>query len=451
MSENIKEWKNIGTLNITQLTHPQGCRGYLLQDAAGKAAMTIDIHLDHINEITEKIKSKGLELKYIVDTHTHADHPSGAGRLHQKFSSATRVAHEKANHKGVTLNPKDGEVLEIGNSKITVRHAPGHTPDLMVMATKEAIFTADTLLIGAVARTDFLGGDAGQLFDTLQTLLKDFSDDTIVFPGHDYNGKTDSTIGNEKNNNPWLKITDRTKFIDNLTANPPPRPANMDALLKLNREGVNIPEKITIEDAIERIKAGGASSVIDVRAAMELAAEHVDGVRHIPLDQLADMADKVRATPAPRMLMCQGGVRATAAQKQLAEMGIGGLSVIDGGMNAYKAAGGDYVKGTKIISLERQVRIVAGFMVLTGALLGYFLHPAYVFISAFVGAGLMFAGITDTCGMAMMLTKIPWNRVQNFSAEGVGSGGCCAASPQGSCSASAPQKGGCAATPPDEK
>jgi glyoxylase-like metal-dependent hydrolase (beta-lactamase superfamily II)/rhodanese-related sulfurtransferase len=447
MSENTKEWKDVGTLTITQFSHPQGCRGYLLEDKETKTAMTIDIHLDYINQVTEKIKQNNLELKYIVDTHTHADHPSGAGTLHKLFSSATRVAHEKAEHVGVTLNPKDGDILEIGNSKITVKHAPGHTPDHMVLATDKAVFTGDTLFIGAVARTDFLGGDAGQLFDSLQKLLKECPDETIVFPGHDYNGQTDSTIGKEKEQNPWLKIDNRAKFIESLTANPPPRPANMDALLQLNREGVNIPEKISVETAIERIKNGGASSIIDVRTAMELAAEHVEGVRHIPLDRFSELADKVRATPAPRMLMCQSGNRATTAFKQLSEMGIGGLSVVEGGMNAYKAANGQYVKGKSAISLERQVRIVAGFIVLTGALLGYFLNPAFVFISAFVGAGLIFAGITDTCGMAMLLTQMPWNRTQDFSADGAGGGGCCAASPQGTCSASAPE-GGCSAEPP---
>ena len=182
---------------------------------------------------------------------------------------------------------------------------------------------------------------------------------------------------------------------------------------------------------------------------MELAAEHIEGVRHIPLEQLEDLADKVRATPAPRMLLCQSGNRATQAQQKLVDMGIGGLSVIEGGMNAYKAADGEYIKGKGVISLERQVRIVAGFIVLTGALLAYFLHPAYAFISAFVGIGLMFAGITDTCGMAMLLTKMPWNRTENFSADGE-DGGCCAASPSGTCSPSAPQEGGCSATPPQE-
>ena len=430
----MKEWKEIGTLQVKQFVHPQGCRGYLVKDSKSKNAIAIDIHLDHVDEVTSEIKDDGIELKYILDTHTHADHPSGAGDLHSTFSSATRVAHKKANHSGVTLNPENGDTLELGESKITVHHAPGHTPDHMVLLTDKAMFTGDTLLIGSIARTDFLGGDAGELFDTLQKLLKDSPEDRIVFPGHDYKGKDESTVGKEKAENSWLQIADRAEFIKKLTANPPPRPANMDALLKLNREGVNIPKTISIAETIESIKNGNVSNVIDVRTAMELAAEHVEGVRHIPLDELSELADKVRATPAPRLLMCQSGNRATQAQEKLSALGIRALTVIEGGMNAYKAAGGEYSKGKKVISLERQVRIVAGCMVFTGAMLGYFLHPAYVFISAFVGAGLMFAGVTDTCGMGMMLTKMPWNRKANFSADGANAGGCCAASSQGGCS-----------------
>src|SRR5690606_19277181 len=128
---------------------------------------------------------------------------------------------------------------------VTVMHAPGHTPDHIVLRTDAAVFAGDTLLIGAVARTDFIGGDAGQLFDSLRRVFDGLPDETIVFPGHDYAGRSTTTIGVERSTNPWLQMKDRADFVAQLTANKPPRPANMDGLLRLNREGVAIPASVS--------------------------------------------------------------------------------------------------------------------------------------------------------------------------------------------------------------
>jgi glyoxylase-like metal-dependent hydrolase (beta-lactamase superfamily II)/rhodanese-related sulfurtransferase len=445
----------ISGLDVVPFAHPQGCRGYLLADTASKEALALDVHLDSVHDTAERIKAEGWTLRTVVDTHTHADHPSGAGELAALFD-ATRVAHEKANHAGVTLNPKDGEEIKLGETVVTVRHAPGHTPDHMALVADGALFSGDSLFIGGVARTDFLGGDAGLLFDSVHKLLADLPETAVLFPGHDYEGRIQSTLADENAGNPWLQISDRAAFVQNLTANPPPRPANMDDLLRLNREGVDIPASIAAAEAIQQVSAGGAVSVIDVRTGAEYDGEHIPGVRLIPLDQIQARIDEVRAVAAPRLMMCRTGSRAAAARDALLKHHLSGMTVVDGGMVAYIEAGGDTVKGKGVISLERQVRIAAGSLVVLGVLLGAFVHPAFLILSGFVGCGLVFAGVTDTCGMGMMLSKMPWN--QSKSSDGASSaGGTCAASLPGACAAAAPGQaettppaGTCAAAPPGQ-
>lgn len=435
------------TLTVVPFLHPQGCRTYLLADPQSGQALALDVHLDLVHEVEERVRAEKWTLPYVVDSHTHADHPSGAGALAARFSS-TRIAHQKAHHKGVARHPGDGETLHLGDLPVTVRHAPGHTPDHIVLLAGGALFSGDTLLIGGVARTDFLGGDAGVLHDTIDRLLKDLPDETLVYPGHDYKGREHSTVGEERRSNPWLKIRDRAEFVRLLTADAPPRPANMDGLLRLNTQGVDIPTTISAQEMVERVAAGGALSVIDVRMDFEVQAEHVAGSRHIPLDQLSSRLDEVRAVPAPRLLLCRTDSRARMALRTLSEAHVGGVSVVQGGIEAYRGAGGPTEKGRARMSLERQVRIGAGLMVLTGSVLGILVHIGFVGLAAFAGAGLVFAGVTDRCGMAMVLGRMPWNRV-SATDKPASAGGCAATAPaMGGCAAGAPQAGGCAASPP---
>jgi len=426
----------LGALTVVPLLHPQGCHTYLLADPRSRSAMAIDVHLDFVDEVAALASRRGWSLRYVVDTHTHADHPSGSAALAAR-GGGERIAHAEARHQGVTRHVADGEQLRLGDIAVVARHAPGHTPDHLVLAVPGAVFAGDTLLIGSVARTDFLGGDAGQLFDSLHRVFDGLPDDTIVFPGHDYQGRVRTTLGAERAGNAWLRLADRADFVQRLRCNPPPRPANMDDLLRLNREGVAIAAALPAAEARRLVEAGGAASVIDVRTGGEFDGEHVPGSRWIALDEVAQRADEVRATPAPRLLLCHVGNRAEMARQALAKLGIGGLSVVTGGIVAYRQAGGDVAIGRGVISIERQVRIGAGSLVLTGVVLGASLHPAFFGLAGFVGAGLVFAGITDWCGMGLLLAKAPWNRGKGARAGGVVAA--CSAAPP-SCAAS-----GCAA------
>jgi len=431
-------------LLVVPFPHPQGCRSYLAADVTAKRALAIDPHLDLVGELEARVRREGWTLDYVLDTHTHADHPSGSGELARRLSSV-RLAHELAHHRGVARHPADGEELALGRLKARVLHAPGHTPDHLVLELGGVLFSGDTLLIGGVARTDFLGGDAGQLFDSLQRLTKLLPPETVLYPGHDYEGRVQSTLGEELRSNPWLALRERESFARELSKGAPPRPANMDDLLRLNREGTPLPQTLPAGELVARLSGGGAASVIDVRTGAEYESEHLDGSRWIPLDELARRADEVRATPAPRLLLCRTGARASSAREALAALGLGGLTVIEGGLEALSAAGLVTVRGKAHLSLERQVRILAGSLVLVGVALGTLVHPALYGLSAFIGAGLVFSGVTDWCGMALVLARMPWNRARGPIASAA-TGGCAATSP-GGCAASAPA-GACAAKRP---
>lgn len=416
---------------VVTLTHPQGCRSYLVADPASGQALAIDPHLDLVDELERRVRAAGWKLGLVLDTHTHADHPSGSAALALR-TGAVRIAHAQARHRGVVRHPADGETLALGAFEARILHAPGHTPDHLVVAVGEHLFAGDTLLIGSVARTDFLGGDPRQLFDTLQRLLTLFPGRTVLHPGHDYQGREHSTLAEELVTNPWLAERERETFAKKLAAGAPPRPANMDALLRLNREGVAIPRARPAAELVPELTGGASASVIDVRTGLEFEAEHVPGSRLVPLHELAARADEVRATPAPRFLLCRTGARAEDARRTLDGLGIGGLTVIEGGLEALRAAGLATERGRARLSLERQVRIAAGALALLGAGLGFAVHPAFHALSGFIGAGLVFAGVTDWCGMGLLLARAPWNR--GASPQVPAAGGGCAA---GGCAASA--------------
>lgn len=151
--------------------------------------------------------------------------------------------------------------------------------------------------------------------------------------------------------------------------------------------------------------------LLDVRTPGEYETVHIGGAYNVPLDTLGEHSREIRAAGQdPLVLVCQSGQRARKAEEALRSAGLANLHVLDGGMNAWVAAGLPIVQGRKKLSLERQVRIAAGAIAATGGLLAATLHPAFGWLAAFVGGGLVFAGVTDTCGMAMLLTRLPYNR-----------------------------------------
>lgn len=159
-------------------------------------------------------------------------------------------------------------------------------------------------------------------------------------------------------------------------------------------------------------KTGKTLDLIDVRTPVEFRGIHAEGARNVPLDRL----DPVRVArekqgSEPIYLICHTGSRAQKAGEMFQAAGIVNVVSVEGGTKAWEEAGLPVVRGKKAISLERQVRIAAGSLVLIGVALGFLVHEWLFGLSGFIGAGLLFAGITDTCGMGMLLARMPWNQV----------------------------------------
>lgn len=159
---------------------------------------------------------------------------------------------------------------------------------------------------------------------------------------------------------------------------------------------------------------GDCIDLVDVRTPAEFGAVHAEGARNVPLDRLdptAVMQSCKGTGEQPLYVICRSGNRSRQACETFISAGYTNVYNVEGGTLAWDEAGLPVIRGKKAMSLERQVRIVAGFLVLVGAVLAVAVHPYFALVPAFVGAGLMHAGITDTCGMALVLAKMPWNNV----------------------------------------
>jgi rhodanese-related sulfurtransferase len=165
---------------------------------------------------------------------------------------------------------------------------------------------------------------------------------------------------------------------------------------------------------------GKKLDLIDVRTPVEYREVHVAAARNVPLDRLDPatvMKERDGYRDEPVYVICRSGSRGRQACEKFLAAGFTNVFNVEGGTLACVECGLPLVRGEKAISLERQVRIAAGLLVLVGASLGWLVHPAFIGLSAFIGAGLVFAGITDTCGLGMLLARMPWNRVKDTAAS----------------------------------
>jgi rhodanese-related sulfurtransferase len=172
----------------------------------------------------------------------------------------------------------------------------------------------------------------------------------------------------------------------------------------------DLPPVLTPAQVTEALELIPGARLLDVRTPGEYQTAHIPGAYNVPLDTLAEHGREVRSVRDPVILVCQSGQRARLAEHALRRGGMPNLHVLDGGVNGWIAAGQPVVQGPKRLSLERQVRILAGALAAVGGALGLIVNPWFALLPAVVGAGLVFAGITDTCGMALLLARLPYNR-----------------------------------------
>lgn len=205
---------------------------YLLACEESREAALIDPVLERVDEYLNMLGEMNLTLEYVLDTHVHADHVTGAGALRKKTGCNTGISV----HAGVgcaDMLLREGAVIHIGLHAIHILETPGHTPTCLSYLCEGMAFTGDALLIDGCGRVDFQGGDAGQLYDSIINKLFTLPDDTVVYPGHDYHGRKSTTIGEQKQNNLRTKL-ERNAFIRFMNERDLPMPGRIQEAVPAN-------------------------------------------------------------------------------------------------------------------------------------------------------------------------------------------------------------------------
>ena len=186
---------------------------YLIASAKGREAVIIDPVIENVDNYIKILGELDLKLVKVIDTHIHADHVTGATKL-KKATNCKTLMGEHTPADAVEIKVKDGEIIEIDNLKIKSLYTPGHTSDSYSFLLDNYLFSGDTLLINGTGRTDFQNGSSKDAYNSLFNNLLKLPEETLVYPGHDYNGKFSSTIGNEKKFNPRLQVKSEDEYVD---------------------------------------------------------------------------------------------------------------------------------------------------------------------------------------------------------------------------------------------
>jgi glyoxylase-like metal-dependent hydrolase (beta-lactamase superfamily II)/rhodanese-related sulfurtransferase len=328
-----------------------GCRSYLVGCEDTCAAALIDPELSQIDRYSALAARHGLRFRYLIDTHTHADHFSATRQLAAKLDAPV-VMHRASPAPFVDLRLEGGDLLVVGRLRLQSLYTPGHTNDSMCLSVEDRVFTGDTLLIGATGRTDLPSGNAGALYESLfQGVLK--LDPTLkVFPAHEYKGRTHSTIGQEIADNPRLQKKERAAFIDMMQSLNLTMPTHVTEALRTNMSGGKTVAQMLSDAAGSvpfmslaqlktNIDCGHAEMMIlDVREGDAYEAGHIPGSIHLPRGQLELRVNEELKDPTRRILVCcEFGRISTLATATLRSMGYSGAVALDGGIKAWREAG----------------------------------------------------------------------------------------------------------------
>ena len=207
---------------------------YLLAERKGGEALLIDPVVENTEQYIQLLEELDVKLVLAVDTHIHADHVTALGSLRECTDCATAMG-EKTGVECVTVRFREGEKLSVDKLDLDILYTPGHTDDSYSFLLPDRVFTGDTLLIRGTGRTDFQNGDPAAQYDSLFGKLLRLPEETLVFPAHDYNGMTVSTIGEELHHNPRLQVKNKQAYIDKMNALVLDDPRLMDIAVPANR------------------------------------------------------------------------------------------------------------------------------------------------------------------------------------------------------------------------
>ena len=206
---------------------------YLIASAKGREAVIIDPVIENVEKYISLLQELDLKLVKVIDTHIHADHITGASKL-KKATNCSTIMGEHTPADAVEIKVKDGEKVKIDQIEIKAMYTPGHTSDSYSFLMDKYLFSGDTLLINGTGRTDFQNGSSEDAYNSLFNKLLKLPDDTLVYPGHDYNGKLVSTIGNEKKLNPRLQVNSADEYAEIMSKLNLSKPELMDSNIRSN-------------------------------------------------------------------------------------------------------------------------------------------------------------------------------------------------------------------------
>jgi glyoxylase-like metal-dependent hydrolase (beta-lactamase superfamily II)/rhodanese-related sulfurtransferase len=328
-----------------------GCQSYLVGCEESCVAVVIDPEVRSLDRYKALAARNGVQVRYVVDTHTHADHFSGTHELGRALDVPI-VMHRDSPAPFADLRLQDGDMLVVGRLRLQALHTPGHTRDSMCLLTEDRVFTGDTLLIGGTGRTDLPSGDPSALYDSLFGKVLKLDPELKVFPAHDYKQLGSSTIAAEIAGNPRLQKHDRAAFVDMMRHLNLSMPTHLTEALRTNMTGgksvaqilaqaaAKIPFISLTELAAHAERGDSDLVVLDVREKDAFAAGHVPGARHVPRGQLELRVDTELPDPTSRIVtVCEFGKISTLAAATLRDLGFMRTSALDGGMKAWRDKG----------------------------------------------------------------------------------------------------------------
>tara|TARA_R110002074_G_scaffold170005_4_gene332003 strand:- start:30519 stop:31559 length:1041 start_codon:yes stop_codon:yes gene_type:complete len=337
-----------------ELNHIQ-CKSYLIADLEAGVAAIIDPIESNIDRYLAVLAYHNLTLKFVADTHTHADHRSACTAM-RRLTDADVLMHELSPQPNVDGHLNDGDELSVGSISIKVMHTPGHTPDsVSFYVNEDRVLTGDVILIQGTGRADFAGGDAGDQYDSITSKIFTLPDSTLLFPGHDYRGNTESTVATEKASNPRVAGKTREEYIDIMNNLNLPLPERIQEVLQINQSEVdddrlkfpllaelNKVLQMDTDVVKDKVDSGSESVIIDVREQSEYNGElgHIKGSRLIPMAQIPATLDSLELIRDKEIiLVCRSGIRSTTAAAILKGLGFTNVKNLKGGMLAWNKLG----------------------------------------------------------------------------------------------------------------
>ena len=338
------------------LDERNGCASYLIASRQSNQAAVVDPSIE-VAQYEAVLRDREFRLAFVIDTHVHADHVSGARLLVERHGGNLRL-HESADVVYPFHALHDGEDLELGQLRLQVWHTPGHRPESISILIANPprspepsmALTADSLLVGDVGRPDFHGGDAARQYASMGR-LHGLPDWVAVFPGHFEGacgkgmcGRPSTTIGFERLFNPMLQL-DESEFVANVSGSVPARPLNMTAIEATNRGLADLPwAMLTSAPAVEEIDvevlaaSAGGIVLIDVREPQEFASGHIPGAWNLPQ---ADLASRLAEIPRDQSayLVCSTGARSRRAAQFLRQVGYPRAATVRDGVGAWERSG----------------------------------------------------------------------------------------------------------------